>query len=71
MKLGVNQRDMLETLREHGGCWQEGCGWVWDDTYGTRRILESLLKHGLVTREEAPTNILRRGYLYRLVKEKS
>ena len=69
MKLGINQQGVLDSLHQHGGFWQSGCGWLWDTDSGTTRIMESLLKRGLVTREGAPTTILRQGYLYRLVKE--
>lgn len=68
MKLGSTQQAVLHSLRDHGGYWQSGCGWLWDTDSGTMRIMESLVKRGLVIKEKAPTNI---GYLYRLVKEAS
>ena len=45
--LGRNQAGCLQSLLEHGG-WQEGCGWIWDTTQGTKRILNTLVKAGRV-----------------------
>ena len=72
MKLGINQQGVLDSLRQHRGFWQAGCGWLWDTDSNTTRIMESLVKRGLVTREETPTKpVMRCGYLYRLVKKAS
>lgn len=43
------QSDVLRALQQHGS-WHESCGWTWDTTSGTKRVLESLLKHGLVVK---------------------
>lgn len=45
--LGVNQQGVLRSLREHGP-YRPGCGWLWDTPSGTVRILESLVRRGLV-----------------------
>lgn len=61
VKLGRNQvcvlRRLCTGLRHNGtdelsepcGEFYSGCGWVWDTTNGTLRILKSLAKHGMVT----------------------
>lgn len=47
-KLGTKQRDVLKALLGHG-MWSRGrCGWVWDTQSGTEKIMESLVKRGLV-----------------------
>jgi hypothetical protein len=48
-RLGKNQVSLLESLKDHGS-WHPGCGWVWDNTGNTIRILESLVKRSLVVR---------------------
>ena len=53
MKLGKNQRAMLDCLKRHNGYWHSGCGWYWDTDSGTRRILDSLVRRGLVVRTES------------------
>jgi hypothetical protein len=53
--LGETQQDVLDSLREHGGYWHPGCGWLWDTHSGTVKIMESLLKRGLVTKTKTPT----------------
>tara|TARA_B100000700_G_scaffold311500_2_gene393718 strand:+ start:158746 stop:159288 length:543 start_codon:yes stop_codon:yes gene_type:complete len=45
--LGKTQLDMLNSLYRHHG-WYAGCGWLWNTKSGTVRILEALLKRGLV-----------------------
>jgi DNA-binding IclR family transcriptional regulator len=47
--LGETQADVLDSLKRHGQ-WYERCGWVWDTPSGTRRVLESLVRRGLVTK---------------------
>jgi hypothetical protein len=47
--LGKTQQKVLDCLREHR-TYYAGCGWVWDTHRGTVRILDSLVKRGLVTR---------------------
>ena len=50
--MGTTQREMLESLSGRDGrpaFWEEDrCGWVWDTPSGTIRILESLVRRGLV-----------------------
>lgn len=48
--LGINQEGILRSLVERDG-WSEGCGWMWDTHVNTRKILESLVKRGLATKE--------------------
>jgi hypothetical protein len=38
---------VLQSLREHGSWSDRWCGWLWDTTSGTTRILETLVKRGL------------------------
>ena len=53
-KLGTMQRSILCTLSEHNnGKWYPGCGWIWDNVSGTKRLLDSLIKHGHVERSES------------------
>jgi hypothetical protein len=49
-KLGNTQLIVLQDL-ERFGAWYEGCGWTWNNASGTTRIMESLFKRGLVTKE--------------------
>jgi len=55
-KLGTKQRDVLDSLKQHGS-WYAGCGWLWDTTSGTRRVMESLVKRGLVAKTSGPGRI--------------
>jgi len=45
--LGDNQRSVLKALQRHGS-YRRGGAWVWNSWSGTERILESLVKRGLV-----------------------
>lgn len=45
--LGENQRSVLHALRRHGSYFK-GCGWIWTNPSGTEKILDSLVKRGLV-----------------------
>lgn len=47
--LGKTQISILSALHEHKG-WSRGCGWIWDTEGNTERLLESLVKRGLVTK---------------------
>lgn len=50
-KLGSNQQDVLRALARHNnGQWWPGAAWVWKNVSTTVRILESLVRRGLVTR---------------------
>lgn len=44
--LGANQRGVLDSLRDHGQ--YPGGGWVWGNHSTTVKILDSLVKRGLV-----------------------
>jgi len=55
--LGVNQRGVLNSLRDHGQ-WHKrfpGCGWVWDTPSNTKKILDTLVKRGLAQVDEKGT----------------
>lgn len=65
-KLGSTQKSVLGALKAHG-FWSEcGCGWVWDTPGHTIRILESLVKRGLVQKSQNKEK--RRHYTYQLTK---
>lgn len=67
--LGRNQTAVLRALRQHGS--YPGA-WVWDNHSGTVRILESLVKRGLVTKTENPITyggITRVATIYRPTDE--
>ncbi len=50
-KLGTTQYDVLETLAlRQGGKWHNGCGWYWGGTAATARILDTLVRRGLVAK---------------------
>ena len=54
-KLGTTQESVLKALREHGGTWSHrgiASGWVWGSAGQTARILDTLVKRGLVTKDE-------------------
>jgi hypothetical protein len=46
-RLGRTQAVVLRCLRDHH-YWHRWCGWDWNGQTGTRRILDSLVKRGLV-----------------------
>lgn len=48
-KVGHVQLALLECLASRG-LWYSGCWWHWDTTSGTRTLLESLVRRGLVER---------------------
>jgi hypothetical protein len=55
--LGSAQKDILLALREHG-MWHNrgsGCGWVWDNRSNTKKVLDSLVRRGLVELDEKGT----------------
>lgn len=45
--LGKNQENLLGSLERHGH-WSVAAGWVWDTPSNTRKILETLVKRGMV-----------------------
>jgi hypothetical protein len=46
--LGEIQRAVIKAMRSHGGTWSEDAGWLWDTISNTRRVMESLLRRGVV-----------------------
>lgn len=61
--LGREQLGVLKSLRDHGR-WSRGCGWIWSTHGKTERILDSLVKRGLVIKstEEVPRSRLFAAY---------
>ena len=53
-KLGRLQVALIKCLLEHGS-WRDSDRewWYWDTRTGTRRVLDSLVKRGIVRREPA------------------
>jgi len=51
MKLGKTQEAILRALKQHKG-WYRGAGWRWSSTGETERLLETLVKRGLVVAVE-------------------
>ncbi len=47
-KLGKTQRSVLKSLADRSGVWFDGCGWLWSSRSMTVRILDSLVRRGLV-----------------------
>ena len=48
-KIGHVQKAVLQALKTHGKWFSGfGSGWLWDTPSGTRKILDSLVKKGLV-----------------------
>ncbi len=60
--LGKTQKNILNSLERHGSWHGRGCGWVWDTHAGTERVLETLVKRGLVNKSD--------NGVYTLVEEK-
>ena len=54
-KLGKTQAAVLYTLRSNGP-WYRGCGWEVNNPSGTIKILESLVRRGLVVKDLLPFN---------------
>ena len=52
-RLGDDQRGVLMCFPSHGH-WYWGCGWTWDGNGKTERILESLVRRGLVAKAIEP-----------------
>ena len=67
-ELGETQFLVLRALREHGS-WYPACGWIWDTYSGTKRVLDSLVKRGLVTTTTRKTKYYGEMTEYRPVKE--
>lgn len=47
---GSTQRQVFRALKEHGK-WRRHSGWVWDTQRNTEKVMESLVKRGLVRKE--------------------
>lgn len=56
---GKVQQHMLYRLRESGQ-WYAGCGWYWGCHSETVRVMDSLVRKGLVTRTFEPTRTVYR-----------
>ncbi len=68
--LGKNQEHLLKTLRERNGVWHPHCGWISTNQSGTVRLLESLVKRGLVVKTEGTYARTGRTYpIYTAVRE--
>ena len=64
-KLGKNQLGVIRCLKTYGSWDHRSCSWVWDTHSNTVRILDSLVKRGVVTAEL--TDYPHRNiYIYRL-----
>lgn len=50
-KLGDAQLEVLRCMKRRDGTWHSGCGWVWGCYSQHIRILNSLEKRGMVTRD--------------------
>lgn len=68
--LGKNQAMALKTLKErNNGVWSPGCGWTWSNLSTTVRLLDSLVRRGLVTKTEGTNRTGRTYPIYRVVAE--
>jgi hypothetical protein len=67
-KLGTTQQSVFEELQRSGG-WYEGCGWNWDTNSNTTRIMESLVKRGLVTKTVSKQGLFPWVVVYTAKKE--
>ena len=47
-QLGRRQRSVLKCLADRAGVWFDGCGWYWNTRSTTVKILDSLVRRGLV-----------------------
>ena len=52
MKLGATQSALMDCLKEHKYWHYEKCGWIWSSRSGTKSTLDSLVKKGLVCKDE-------------------
>lgn len=52
-KIGKNQAGILRALNEHGQ-WSRLSGWLWSTASETERLLDSLVRRGLVTKTQEP-----------------
>lgn len=64
-RLGENQVRVLQMLdRYNAGTWYPGAGWVWTNTSTTVRLLDSLVRRGLATKETRQHRRTRDNYPY-------
>jgi len=62
--IGKVQIEVLKSLIEFNGWNDSGrSGWVWNTTSGTKKIMESLVRRGLVQKQKAEF-----GYDYAITK---
>ena len=47
LRIGTTQQSCLESLYQRKG-WYPMCGWIWNNRSVTIRIMETLVKRGLV-----------------------
>lgn len=67
--LGKAQSAMMDELLKRG-LWFPGCGWSWNGASNTERIMESLLKRGLVTKTtKRATKLLPERCCYHIAKQ--
>lgn len=70
--LGKNQALALKTLKErNNGVWTPGCGWTWNNYSTTVRLLDSLVRRGLVTKTEGTNRAGQIYPIYRIVTEET
>ena len=50
VRLGRIQQSVFGVLQEHGEWWDFAPGWTWGTTTETKKILESLVRRGVVLR---------------------
>ncbi len=58
-RLGATQAKVFDALVEHES-WSEDCGWIWGTPSSTRRIMDSLVRAGVVKVEESGVGVLAR-----------
>ena len=58
--LGRVQEHVLRALSEFGS-WHPRCGWLWDTDSGTARIMESLVRRGLVEKNGREYSLTEQG----------
>lgn len=65
--LGKSQESLMRTLQSKGS-WYPGCGWVWDTTGGTIKVLESLVKRDLVQKHRLKKSLRGEAEIYTLTE---
>lgn len=54
--LGIVQNTVLANLKDYGGSWHPGSGWVWTTPRKTASIFDTLVSRKLVTRRSVKDN---------------